>query len=129
MGDYKSGYSTASSKTKGIASHNSGLKKAQSKAEARSHAYRENWKKVNLNDVVGKLASGEKPYLDGNKLSYHKFGSDIKIITDPFGGYLRFFSISKNDYVTIDGKTRKDFSNSAEFQKHSHYYILKREEM
>ena len=68
MGDYKSGYSTASSKTKSIASHNSGLKKAQSKAEARSHAYRENWEKVNLNDVVGKFAPGEKPYLDGNKL-------------------------------------------------------------
>jgi len=129
MGDYKSGYSTASSKTKGIASHNSGLKKAQSKAEARSHAYRENWKKVNLNDVVGKFAPGEKPYLDGNKLSYHKFGSDIKIITDPFGGYLRFYSISKDAYVTMDGRTRKNFKDKAEFYKHSHYYILKREEM
>lgn len=55
--------------------------------------------------------------------------SDIKIITDPFGGYLRFYSISKDAYVTMDGRTRKNFKDKAEFYKHSHYYILKREEM
>lgn len=129
MGDYKGGYSTASSKVKNIAEHNSNLKRRQIRAELDSHSYRSDWAKVNLNEVVAEFASGEKPFLDRHKLVYHKFGSDIKIYTDPFGGYLRFYSISKGEYVTIDGRTMKNFSSKDEFYKQSHYYILKREEM
>ena len=59
-------------------------------------------------------------------------GGRYTIITDAAGGYLRKKdnNIGKNGaYVTTEGKYQKDFVSKKDFLKHSHYRILKREEM
>ena len=53
------------------------------------------------------------------------------MVTDVAGGYLRIqdTNFKREVYVTLDGKYQKDFRSTKEFNKHSHYRILKREEM
>ena len=129
MSDYKGGYSTNASKMKKQSESSKSLKKIRRNAEKRSHAYKENWQKVNLNDVVNRFTPGATPYNNGGKFIYSN--ERYRIVVDTYGGYLRIENkslSSKSRYITLNGEPYNSLPKSTREQS-THYYILKREEM
>lgn len=128
MGDYKSGYSTNSTKTKKLTEHNKSIAKKWYSSEVRANKYRDGYDKVNINDIVAKFAPGSKPYIAGIKMIY---SSDrYSVITDMRGGYLRVidYGLSGGQYITLSGESINSLPKSQREQK-THFYILKRSEM
>ena len=131
MSDSKTGYSTTVSKVKKASESSKALSKILSGGQYRATKHKDSWQSVNINDVVSKFAPGAKSYEAGGKIMFSN-GGRYKIVADVAGGYLRIQDTKytgKTVYVTLEGKYIQNFSSRKEFEKHSHYRILKREEM
>jgi hypothetical protein len=130
MGDYKYQYTTNVNKVKKAAEHSKAISKKLNEGQSRATKFKSNWPSVNVNDVVEQYAPGAARYESNGKIIFSNGGSYV-IVTDVAGGYLRIqdTSLPGSVYVTIDGRYQKDFKSIKEFNKHSHYRILKREEM
>lgn len=130
MGDSKSQYTTNVNKVKKAAEHSKAINKKLIEGQSRAAKFKSNWQNVNINDVVEQYAPGATHYESNGKIIFSNGGRYV-IVTDVAGGYLRIqdTSLLGTVYVTIDGRYQKDFKSIKEFNKHSHYRILKREGM
>ena len=129
-GDDKSKYSTTVSKMKKITDSNKSLNKKLNAGMKRAEKYKKEWKSVNINDVVNRFAPEAKHYESNGKVIFSNNGRYC-IVADVAGGYLRIKDTYHlgNVYVTLDGRYVDDFNNRNDFNKYSHYRILKRGEM
>ena len=130
MADSKTSYTTTVSKIKKASESSKSLSGKLSGGQIRAAKYKDGWQSVNINDVVNQFAPGAASYENGGKIMFYN-GGRYKIVTDVAGGYLRIQDMDCKGtvYVTLDGRYGSDFKNKEEFEKNSHYRILKREEM
>lgn len=130
MADSKTSYTTTVSKVKKVSESSKVLSGKLSGGQFRASKYKDSWPSVNINEVVNKFAPGASSYENGGKIMFYN-GGRYKIVADVAGGYLRIQDMNYKGtiYVTTDGKHSWDFKNKKEFEKNSHYRILKREEM
>lgn len=128
--DNKAQYTTNVNKVKKAAESSKALGKKIVEGQDRARKYKSDWQSVNLNDVVENYAPGAIRYESNGKIIFSN-GGRYAIVTDVGGGYLRIQDLNYKGtvYVTLDGKHQNDFHSRKEFNKFSHYRILKREEM
>ena len=130
MGDSKTSYTTNVSRVKKASESSKALAKKLNGGQLRALMHKNSWQNVNINDVVAKFAPGASHYESGGKIIFSNGGRYI-IVADVAGGYLRIRDTNYKSkvFVTLDGKYKQNFSSKRDFYKHSHYRILKREEM
>lgn len=130
MADSKTSYTTTVSKVKKASESSRALSKKLNGGQTRAEKHKDSWQSVDINDVVAKFAPGAKHYESSGKIVFSNGGRYI-IVADVAGGYLRIrdTSLKGEVYTTINGKYQKHFRNKSDFNRHSHYRILKREEM
>ena len=130
MADSKTQYTTNVNKVKKAAKLNKAINKKLNAGQLRATKYKTNWKGVNINEIVNQYVPGATFYESNGKINFSNGGRYV-VVADVAGGYLRIQDLNFKGtvYVTLDGKYQKDFGNIKEFNKHSHYRILKKEEM
>lgn len=122
MSDYKTPYSEMS--TLFVASANG--RRAElaifENSKRREGKHNAEWlkSKVNLNDVCDRFAPGDRGHVEKGKFIFE--GARYNVVADMSVGYLRIWDKQLKAYVTLDGLPDKH-------NRHSHYKILRREEM
>lgn len=91
------------------------------KSKAREKKHNESWEKqkVNLNEIIDTFAPDFEAKEHGAKMIF--YGDRYNVIADMASGYLRIYDNTLKEYVKLDGTPGND--------KHTHYKIMKREEM
>ena len=110
-------------------------------ANIRKAKYKENWESVNINDVIAKFSPNYEVTYSGTKMNFQTPGSKYRVVADIIGGYLRIQDTSITSgrkYLDLDGKIPNNFINErgkqqgrseADYNRVTHFRILKREEM
>lgn len=129
MADSKTEYTTNVNKVKKAAESSKALSKKLNEGQSRAAKFKANWQSADINEIVDQYAPGATHYESNGKVIFSNGGRYI-IVTDVAGGYLRIqdTNFKGEVYVTLDGKYQGDFRSIKEFNQHSHYRILKREE-
>lgn len=142
--DVKAQYSMASAEQRAEAAERllSGdgiLARAFARGTARAALYRQNWREVDINEIIAKFAPGAKPKKSGVKVHFVDPQGRYEVIADSAGGYLRiqdirhfpkktrvFVDLNGNDvrYILIDGKPEPRSKDSA--MRLTHFRIKKR---
>lgn len=141
MADAKTDYSNSVVEQKNNAKTDSELAKKIENGFARKEKYGAGWGKVNLNELINRLAPGVKGQAFMGKIIFPNPEKGIAVVTD-VSGYARVEDISRktkgNQYLDIYGNDVHNFvdkngkqhgRSKAEFNKLTHYIIMKREEM
>ena len=92
--------------------------------------------------IIGKFAPNSTPYIDANgKIVFVNEDRTIAVVADAAGGYLRIqdlTSTARNGlYLTLDGKNGHNITindrtmgrSNAEYERATHFRIMKRSEM
>jgi len=142
MSDSKGKYSSSAASQRALAQLDAELKRKLDRASARTAKYHSNWQTVNLNDFVDKFALGSTAELHGGKIYFQTPGSKLRVVCDVQGGYCRLQDTSiknpSHSYLDINGNNANNEilpsgkqigRKKPEYNKVTHFRILKREEM
>lgn len=136
--DYKTKYSEAVGLAKNEAQEEASLQKKIENGHKRTDVYGNNWKSVNINDVIDKFAPGAEPIRVRGKMVFISDDGKYGVYADIGGGYLRIFDFTLKQYVGLNGENLRNYTDSAgkqhgrkkaEFNALTHFRILKREQM
>jgi len=89
--------------------------------------YGSSWETLNINDYVPEHYDPSLSFIKGRKLFLPSKDSDILVVADFAGGYLRFMNTKIGKYVDKDG--RLITGSQRHINDKTHYRILKKEEM
>lgn len=122
MSDYKSPYSEASSLFIDDANASQTALAISRSSKRREEKHNDEWlkNKVSLNDVCDRFAPGDRGHEEKGKYIFE--GDRYNVVADMSAGYLRIWDKTLCSYVTLDGLPDRH-------NRHSHYKILRREEM
>ena len=110
-------------------------------ANYRKAKYKANWESVNINDVIAKFAPNYEVTYSGTKMKFQTPGSKYRVVADIIGGYLRIedtSSTGRHRYLDLEGNVPNNFitergtqqgRSNADYNRVTHFRILKREEM
>ena len=140
--DVKARYSNGVYARKIEALNNEALNKAISAGISRAAKFKSEWQSVDINDVVGKFAPNTEPELVNGKIIFKNKETNIWVVTDVGGGYLRIqnknLTNTKRCYLNLDGSNASNYidkngkvhgRSNAEYNKATHFRIKKRGEM
>lgn len=136
--DYKTAYSQSVTLSKEMTKEEADLQKKISSGESRKNTYRENWKSVNINDVVERFTPGGDPIRINGKIVYSSNEGKYEVIADIGGGYLRIKNLRTNEYIGVNGQSMHNYTDAngkqhgrskADFNSVTHFRIKKKEEM
>lgn len=122
MSDYKTPYSKTSNRFVEAANGSRAELAIFESSKRREKRYNVEWlkNKVNLNDICDRFAPGDRGHVEKGKFVFE--GERYNVVADMSAGYLRIWDKKLKTYVTLDGMPDKH-------NRHSHYKILRREEM
>lgn len=136
--DYKTKYSRGVELARNEARIEAALQKKIDQGHTRKEVYGENWKSVNINDVINRLTPGVEPIREGGKMVFVSDNGKYGIYADIGGGYLRVYDFTSKQYVGLHGENMHNDTDArgkqhgrsrAEFNAVTHFRILKRREM
>jgi len=90
-------------------------------------SYGSSWESLNINDYVPERYDPSLSFIRRRKLFLPSKRSDIIVIADFGGGYLRFMNTKIGKYVDKDGNLIT--GSKRRINDKTHYRILKKEEM
>ena len=141
MSDTKSDYSEKVAVRKAVAAEEEWLAKQIQRGYERKQAYGEGWESVNINEVVDRIAPGATGVFENGKIIYYNQEKTRAVVTD-ISGYLRIKDLTwtgkTGRYLDAFGKEAYNYTDSlgkqhgrsrAEYNKATHFIVLKREEM
>ncbi len=142
MSDYKDSYSKGVLEAKDAANGIQELYENIERGKARAELYGKDWEKVDLNEVVERIAPDSEPVREGGKLYFYNSERTMAVVADIGGGYLRVQDLTRNtkhaQYLDQYGHDAHNYTDengkqhgrsNAEFNRCTHYKIKKREEM
>lgn len=97
------------------------------KGRSELERYGNGWESVNINEFVPFSYDESLITIKGRKMFLPTKMSNIVIIADFGGGYLRFMDISSHAYVDRYGNAVS--KDDKDFERKTHYRIMKMEEM
>ena len=111
--DAKDTYSSSVQEQKAMAQNDAELSRNIKQGEKRKAENVQNWKSVNINDVIERFAPGIKPKVSGNKVEWFNPETQISIVADIGGGYLRIQDKSKpyRSYFDLNGQNMNNFTD------------------
>ncbi|MBQ5988368.1 MAG: hypothetical protein IJL67_02620 [Oscillospiraceae bacterium] len=139
--DSKTEYSSSATAMKKIAKLDSNLAKELDKGIERANKFKQNWKSVNINEVVKKFAPKSTPHQVNGKIVFENADHTIAVVADAAGGYLRIQDLTSHAkrglYLTLDGKNGHNVTingktrgrSNVEYELATHFRIKKKEEL
>lgn len=100
---------------------------AWNKGRAELNKYRNVWEPININDCVPKFYDPSLVKVNARKMFFPTKDRKIVIIADFAGGYLRFMDVNTGKYTDKNGNIVQ--GDKKYINDHTHYRILKKEEM
>lgn len=97
------------------------------KGRSELNRYGKNWEAINIDDYVPPFYDESLVAIKGRKMFFPTKNPNIVILADFGGGYLRFMNTSTHKYVDKNGNAV--FEGDKDFERKTHYRILKKEEM
>jgi len=110
--DYKTKYSRGVELAKNEARIEAALQRRISLGQTRKEVYGENWKAVNINDVIERFAPGTEPIREGGKMVFVSNDGRYGVYADIGGGYLRVFDFTIKQYIGLNGESMHNYVDS-----------------
>jgi len=141
MPDAKERYSAMASRRKAEALGNPALQHKIDMARERKNKFKDNWQRVDLDELVRRFTPHATPQYDGVKVRFHEPGGKIDIVADTASGSCRLQDMTahqrKAKYLALDGSDPTNYKTpggktkgrpKAEREALTHFLIKKKGE-